>query len=134
MLIDTKYIDQIRKGDHPQFVYDFENEKVMCRCGHAAVFHRTSYICGTITAYPCKYNSIKKRREDVIRELNGQIIKASYPKEPMGGQHCGIISRGIHLYLEELDIDIKINMYRSQHRNLEIANALMQLAIEEYVK
>lgn len=31
------------------------NGKVKCKCGYNAIWWRTGYICGTITAYPCKY-------------------------------------------------------------------------------
>lgn len=37
-----------------QFYYD--GYVVRCKCGHQAVFWKTGYICGTTTAYPCKYN------------------------------------------------------------------------------
>jgi hypothetical protein len=47
---------QIKSGDHPQFTYNNGKRQVECRCGHAAVWWRTGYICGTITAYPCEYS------------------------------------------------------------------------------
>lgn len=49
-------INSILSGTHKQFVYDTENEQVKCRCGHNAVTFPDGYVCGTITAYPCKYN------------------------------------------------------------------------------
>ena len=49
-------VNSILAGTHPQFVYDTESGKVKCKCGHNAVAFRDGYICGTITAYPCKYN------------------------------------------------------------------------------
>ena len=54
--ITKEYAEQIKSGNHPQFVYDKDKGKVVCRCGHAAVMLRSSFMCGTITAYPCKYN------------------------------------------------------------------------------
>ena len=47
-------IENIKKGGHPQFI--LKDEMIKCRCGHNAVWWKTGYICGTITAYPCKYN------------------------------------------------------------------------------
>ena len=46
----------IANGTDKQFVYNRDKDRVECRCGHAAVFWRSGYLCGTITAYPCKYN------------------------------------------------------------------------------
>jgi len=50
---------QIKEGIHKQFLFDNEDEIVVCRCGHVAVWWNTNYICGTITAYPCKYSKIQ---------------------------------------------------------------------------
>lgn len=47
---------EIKSGIHKQFVYDSEKQRVECRCGQAAIWWRTGYLCGTITAYPCKFN------------------------------------------------------------------------------
>jgi hypothetical protein len=52
----VKYVKEIRDGKHKQFIWNKEKEKVTCRCGHAAVFMKNEFVCGTITAYPCKYN------------------------------------------------------------------------------
>lgn len=46
----------IKNGTHKQFVYNTELTRVDCRCGHPAVWWKTGFLCGTITAYPCKYN------------------------------------------------------------------------------
>lgn len=46
--------EQIRNGTHKQF--ELVDSSVRCKCGHKAVFWKTGYICGTITAYPCKFN------------------------------------------------------------------------------
>ena len=51
-----KLIKEIKEGNHKQFIFDKENENVICRCGHIAIWWNTNYICGTITAYPCIYN------------------------------------------------------------------------------
>ena len=50
---------EIKSGLHKQFVLNSGKNRVECRCGHVAIFFRTGYLCGTITAYPCKYNYLK---------------------------------------------------------------------------
>lgn len=52
---DEYIVSEILPGTHRQFIFNEEKEKVECRCGHAAVWWRTGYVCGTITAYPCKF-------------------------------------------------------------------------------
>lgn len=64
MIVDNtealrKLREEILSDKHPQFVFNREQEQVKCRCGHNAVWWKTGFICGTITAYPCKYNKIK---------------------------------------------------------------------------
>jgi hypothetical protein len=71
-------------------------------------------------------------KSDIIKLLNQSIIRKSYPELEKGGQHCGV-PRGVSLYCPEIDLEIRINTFRSQHRNVELANTLIQLAIEEYV-
>jgi len=59
----TKSIfEQIKEGSHKQFVFDKECETVLCRCSHVAVWWNRNYLCGTITAYPCKYNKIQDEK------------------------------------------------------------------------
>ena len=52
----NSYLKSIKNGTHKQFLYNEEKEKVECKCGHNAVWFRTAFLCGTITAHPCKYN------------------------------------------------------------------------------
>ncbi len=47
---------EVKAGTHKQFVLNSEKKKVECRCGHVAIWWRTGYLCGTITAYPCRFN------------------------------------------------------------------------------
>lgn len=47
---------EIKQGTHKQFYLDLESNRVFCKCGHIAAFWQTGYLCGTITAYPCKFN------------------------------------------------------------------------------
>lgn len=49
-------LKQIKDGNHKQFILNNQKENVECRCGYNAIWYRTGYLCGTITAYPCKYN------------------------------------------------------------------------------
>lgn len=60
-------VDQILRDEHPQFVLNKEKEQVECRCGWVAIWNRTGYLCGTITAYPCEYSkaSTQKKKSDV---------------------------------------------------------------------
>lgn len=74
-----------------------------------------------------------KERTDIAKaDLLKQVVKSSYPIVPVGGQHCGT-PKGICLTLKDLEIVITVNCLGSQHRNLELAVTLMELAIEEYL-
>lgn len=46
----------VKNGTHKQFQFNSQKERVECKCGHSAIWFQTGYLCGTITAYPCKYN------------------------------------------------------------------------------
>ena len=48
-------LQEIKSGNHPQFICN-KDAQIVCRCGHSAVQVSNGYVCGTITAYPCKYN------------------------------------------------------------------------------
>jgi hypothetical protein len=43
-----------------QFSLDEKEGKMKCKCGSVAVFWKTGYICGSITAYPCEYSRKKQ--------------------------------------------------------------------------
>jgi hypothetical protein len=58
MLENKELIDSIKNGTHKQFVFNQKEEWVECKCGRKAIFHRDGFLCGTITAYPCKYNRL----------------------------------------------------------------------------
>lgn len=47
---------EVKAGTHKQFILNNEKERVYCRCGHVAIWWQTGYLCGTITAYPCRFN------------------------------------------------------------------------------
>ena len=52
----NEYLKSVKNGTHKQFLYIEKKEKVICKCGNNAVWFRNAFLCGTITAYPCKYN------------------------------------------------------------------------------
>ena len=52
----NKLLQVIKNGTHQQFLLNNEKGRVECKCGHVAIWWHTGYVCGTITAYPCKYN------------------------------------------------------------------------------
>lgn len=52
----NRLLAEVKAGTHKQFVLNTEKERVECRCGHATIWWRTGYLCGTITAYPCRFN------------------------------------------------------------------------------
>jgi hypothetical protein len=58
--IKAKLLNSIKAGTHKQFIYNNvskdADKNVRCRCGCAAIWWRDGYICGSITARPCKYN------------------------------------------------------------------------------
>jgi hypothetical protein len=45
----------VKNGTHPQFFLDNKESQVKCKCGCKAVWWKTGYLCGSITAYPCKF-------------------------------------------------------------------------------
>lgn len=59
---NSKKLNELRQsildGTDKQFVFNNDKEQVECRCGRKAIFWSTGYLCGTITAYPCKYNKL----------------------------------------------------------------------------
>lgn len=59
-IAEVPHLMDVIRGNYPGFRYNAEKQCVECLCGHPAPFLRTGYICGTITAYPCKYVKVKK--------------------------------------------------------------------------
>ncbi len=47
---------EVKAGTHKQFVLNTDKNRVECRCGHVAILWKTGYLCGTIMAYPCRFN------------------------------------------------------------------------------
>lgn len=52
----------------------------------------------------------------------------------IGGQHCGMYIPYCIVKSEELDIEIKVRSFRSNHKNRELATVLMDLAMDEIIK
>ena len=52
----NKLFADIKAGTHEQFIFNSKEEQIKCKCGCKAIWWRTGYLCGSITAYPCKYN------------------------------------------------------------------------------
>ena len=52
----------------------------------------------------------------------------------LGGQHCGMPVNTVVVKSEELEIEIKIKHFRSNHQNRELATLLMELAMDELIK
>ena len=69
-------------------------------------------------------------KETAISKL---LIETDKPKE-LGGQQCGIPIRAVIVKSEELQIEIKVKAFKSNYRNRELANLLMELAIDEIIK
>ena len=80
-------------------------------------------------------DNIKKtmNKQDLIKEVMSKVVKKSYPELPLGGQHVGV-PRGVSLYCDEFDIEIRIQAHRSQHENLKLAIVLMELALDDLIK
>lgn len=72
-------------------------------------------------------------KNEIIKEVMGKVVKKSYPELEKGGQHVGV-PRGVSLYCEEFDIEIRMQAHRSQYRNLELARTLMELALDDLIK
>ncbi len=52
----NRLLAEVKAGTHLQFVLNTDKNRVECRCGHVAIWWKTGYLCGTITAYPCRFN------------------------------------------------------------------------------
>ena len=70
--------------------------------------------------------------KEEMEEIKKTVKFESIPKHPVGGQQCGIMSRSIRLVHEELEFDITINRYRSQHQNRELAMTLFELYLSTF--
>ncbi|MDR1716496.1 MAG: hypothetical protein LBS20_11695 [Prevotella sp.] len=57
-MLTIELTEQIKTGEHPQFIYDKEKQKITCRCGLEALWFQNGYLCPTVTAYPCRYNKM----------------------------------------------------------------------------
>ena len=51
-----------------------------------------------------------------------------------GGQHCGMPNYPVILISKELDFEVTVGFHRSQIKNMELAQTLFELALDELVK
>jgi hypothetical protein len=73
--------------------------------------------------------------KEIKKEIKNKIIiSKEESKIKTGGQSCGIEKLGTILKSEELEIEIKINFFRSQHQNKEYGLILFDLIIDDLVK
>lgn len=74
-------------------------------------------------------------RLKVVKEIikNNFTIEVEKPVN-LGGQHCGMPVHAIIVKSEDLEIEIKVKHYRSNHQNRELAMLLMELAMDEIIK
>lgn len=55
------YLKTIKIGEHPQFVYDTKQNKVLCRCGADTAILRNAYVCSSFTIpNNCRYQRISE--------------------------------------------------------------------------
>lgn len=73
-------------------------------------------------------------KKEIIEKLKKEAIRTTINNSKFGGQHCGVISRGITLIHEELGFSVTINNYRTQLKNIELAYILFELYLEEVIK
>lgn len=66
-------------------------------------------------------------RKSIIRDI-------SKSKRALGGQQCGIEILPVILKSEQLGIEISINHFRQNHKNLEYAKMLFDLIIDDLIK
>ena len=71
-----------------------------------------------------------RSREEIISEVNKGLVFNSYPISE--GLQAGV-PKGVSIYSEDLDIEIRVNNYSSRFKNMELAKTLMSLAIEECI-
>jgi hypothetical protein len=71
-----------------------------------------------------------RSREEIISEVNKGLVFNSYPISE--GLQVGV-PKGVSIYSEDLDIEIRVNNYNSRFKNMELAKTLMSLAIEECI-
>ena len=73
--------------------------------------------------------------DKVKEEIENNVGIESYPKTKAGGQTCGIAIKGVRLwypkhFLDNPEIDIRIQTERGQYRNKRIAETLIELVLE----
>jgi protein subunit release factor A len=73
---------------------------------------------------------LQERKKIVKQNL---IVEIEKPR-PIGGQNCGTPIYATIIKSEELEIEIKVKCFKSNHKNKEIALLLMDLAIDDLIR
>lgn len=72
--------------------------------------------------------------ESVKAEMRKGFIKSQRLMTPTGGQSCGMPFYHMTLESPDLEIKIEVGYHRSQLRNWELCNTLMELAMDDLIK
>lgn len=75
MNINQELVNKIKSNTHHQFELSKVTGEVVCKCGRPAVYFRDGYLCGTITAYPCKYNKQPEQTNSFI--VQDEMVRVS---------------------------------------------------------
>jgi hypothetical protein len=72
--------------------------------------------------------------EEMKRQIRDNIKWDTKRPAVTGGQHCGMPYYPIILISKELDFEVTVGFHRSQIKNMELAQTLFELALDELVK
>ena len=80
---------------------------------------------------------MEKEKEPTMEEARNILKKRfeiilDFPKK--GGQSTGNIPRSVKMVSLDLDIEIKVGFFRSQIRNKEYAQMLLEMCVDDLVK
>lgn len=67
----------------------------------------------------------------ITDEILKEIVWESYPKPVAGGQTCGKFPTGVILKCDAAGFEIRVENYRSQIKNKELALLLFELYLSE---
>lgn len=77
-----------------------------------------------------------KSTDEIKKKLKASIVIENYEihNRSAGGQHHNLCRYGVRAYCPELDIDIRLSLFRHTYKNRELAVTLVELAIDEAIK